>query len=69
MKSRILSPERSLSKVMSVVPFGLRFFLRSGSGFLDPLMTTTFGHIIMTVALIMIIFGLIISQRIMRIEV
>lgn len=66
----LIAGKKFEQKVMSVVPFGLVLFLKSsGSGFLDPLMTTTFGHIIMTVALIMIIFGLIISQRIMRIEV
>lgn len=66
----LITGKKFEQKVVSIVPFGLVLFLKSsGSGYLEPLMTTSFGHIIMTIALAMILLGLIISQKIMKIEV
>lgn len=56
--------------VMSIMPFGLVLFLKSSSsGYLEPLMTTVYGHIIMTIALVMILLGQLIGHKIMKIEV
>lgn len=57
-------------KILSVMPFVMVIMLKeSGSDFLEPLMTTGFGRVIMTVALIMILVGQLIAQKVMNIEV
>ncbi len=66
----LIAGKKFEQKVMSIVPFGLVLFLKSSSSdYLEPLMATTFGHIIMTIALAMILLGLFIGQKIMKIEV
>ena len=66
----LISGKKFEQKVMSIVPFGLVLFLKSsGSDYLEPLMATPFGRIIMTIALIMILSGQLIGHKIMNIEV
>ncbi len=66
----LITGKKFEQKVMSIVPFGLVLFLKSsGSGYLEPLMTTTYGHIIMTIALAMLLLGQLIGHKIMKIEV
>lgn len=66
----IISGKKFEQKILCVMPFALILFLRSTSpDFMEPIMTTVFGHIIMTIALIMIILGLLLSRKITNIEV
>lgn len=66
----LIASKKFEQKVMTVMPFGMVFFLKSSnSDFLEPLMITAYGHVIMTVALVMILIGHLISQKVMRIEV
>lgn len=57
-------------RVLCIMPFVLVFFLKTSSpGFLDPLIHTPIGNIIMTIALLMIAAGILLGKKIMRIEV
>lgn len=66
----LISGKKFEQKILSIFPFVLVIFLKSsGSGYLDPLMTDAFGRIIMTIALAMILTGLLIGRKITNIEV
>jgi tight adherence protein B len=66
----LIAGKKFEQKVMAIVPFGLVLFLKSSSSdYLQPLMTTAYGHIIMTIALIMLLLGQLIGRKIMKIEV
>jgi tight adherence protein B len=66
----LIAGKKLEQKVLTIMPFAMVFFLKSSSSdFLAPLMTTAFGHIIMTGALIMILIGQLIAHKVMRIEV
>jgi tight adherence protein B len=66
----LIAGKRFEQKIMSIMPFAMVFLLKtSSSDYLEPLMTTAYGHVIMTIALILIIVGLFIGQKVMRIEV
>lgn len=66
----LIAGKKFEQKVMGIVPFVLVLFLKSsGSGYLEPLMTTTYGHVIMTIALLMLLLGQFIAHKIMKIEV
>jgi tight adherence protein B len=66
----LIAGKKLEQKVLCVMPFVMILFLKTtSSDFLEPLMTTTYGHVIMTIALAMIIAGLLIGRKIMRIEV
>lgn len=66
----LISGKKLEQKVLSVMPFAMVFLLRSSSSdFLDPLMNTTFGHVVMTAALALILIGLVIGHKVMQIEV
>ncbi len=66
----ILAGKKMEQKIMTIMPFAMVFFLKTGSeDYLAPLMSTAYGHVIMTIALLMICLGQLISQKIMRIEV
>lgn len=57
-------------KILSLTPFVLVFFLKStSSDFLLPLFTTLQGRAAMTVALLLLLAGYLISKKIMDIEV
>ena len=57
-------------KVLCFMPFVLVFFLKSSSpGFLDPLIHTPIGNLVMTAALLMIACGMLLGRKIMHIEV
>jgi len=66
----IIAGKKLEQKIMSVTPFILVYIIKaSGSGFLDPLYVTPAGRLVMTVALLLILAGNLISKRIMNIEV
>ncbi|ASK62844.1 pilus assembly protein TadB [Virgibacillus phasianinus] len=67
----LISQKKFESKIMAVAPLGITFFLKvSSPEFVAPLYQFgTFGPVVMTVALICIICGLLISMKIMNIEV
>lgn len=67
----LVSQKKFESKIMAVAPLGIIFFLRvSSPDFIKPLYKFgTLGPIVMTVALIMIGCGLLISQKIMNIKI
>ena len=68
--NNLIAGKKLENRILSIMPFAMVIMLKdSSSGFLDPLMTTTFGHVIMTIALLMVMSGLIIAQKIMNIEV
>ncbi|NLU32057.1 MAG: pilus assembly protein TadB [Clostridiaceae bacterium] len=57
-------------KILNLTPFVLVFVIKSSSsGFLDPLFTTAAGRVVMTVALLLMLIGNLISKKIMNIEV
>ncbi len=56
-------------KILGIMPFAMVVLLKTGSDYLEPLMKTTYGHIIMTVALLMILLGQFIANKVMSIEV
>ncbi|MDY0395113.1 type II secretion system F family protein [Virgibacillus halophilus] len=67
----LISQKKFESKIMAVAPLGIILFLRlSSPDFIKPLYQFgTFGPIVMTVALVMVVCGLLISQKIMDIKV
>lgn len=66
----LLAGKRLEQKILTVMPFVMILFLKSSSSdFLAPLTTTFYGRVVMTIALLMILAGQLISQKIMRIEV
>lgn len=66
----MISGKRLEQKILTVMPFVMILFLKSSSSdFLAPLMTTVYGRIVMTLALVMILIGQVIAQKVMRIEV
>lgn len=66
----IIAGKKFEQKILCIMPFGLLLFLKSSSpDFLEPLMTTAYGHVVMTAALLMIIAALFISRKITDIEV
>lgn len=66
----LISGKKLEQKILTVMPFFMVLFLKtSSSDFLRPLMTTVFGRIVMTLALIMILVGQLIAKKIMSIEV
>ncbi len=68
--STLIAGKKFEQKVLSVMPFIMVFFLKSSSPtFLAPLMNTAFGHVVMTIALLMIVSGVLLGQKIMHIEV
>lgn len=68
--STMIAGKKFEQKVLSIMPFVMVFFLKSSSpGFLEPLMNTSFGHFVMTIALAMIVSGVLLGQKIMHIEV
>jgi tight adherence protein B len=66
----LLAAKKLENKILSVMPFAMVIMLKeTGSGFMDPLMTTLYGRVVMTIALILVFSGLIIARKIMDIEV
>ncbi|MGI6085273.1 MAG: type II secretion system F family protein [Acetivibrionales bacterium] len=66
----LIAGKKFEQKVMGIVPFALVLLLKSsGSGYLKPLMTTAYGHTIMTIALAMLLLGQFLAHKIMKIEV
>jgi tight adherence protein B len=66
----LIAGKKLEQKILTVMPFVMILFLKSSSAdFLAPLMTTLYGRIVMTLALLMILAGQLIAQKIMRIEV
>lgn len=67
----LVSQKKFESKIMAVAPLGITFFLKvSSPDFVAPLYQFgTMGPVVMTVALICIICGLLISMKIMDIKV
>ncbi len=66
----LIAGKKLEQKILTVMPFVMILFLKSSSAdFLAPLTTTLYGRIVMTLALLMILAGQIISQKVMRIEV
>ncbi len=57
-------------KILSLTPFVMVYLIKSSSsGFLDPLFYTTAGRVVMTIALLLLLVGHLISKKIMNIEV
>ena len=57
-------------KILSLPPFVMVYLIKSSSsGFLDPLFYTTAGRVVMTIALLLLLVGHLISKKIMNIEV
>ncbi len=57
-------------KILSLTPFLMVYVIKSSSsGFLDPLFSTAAGRMVMTVALLLLLAGYLLSKRIMNIEV
>ena len=57
-------------KILSLTPFLMVYVIKSSSsGFLDPLFSTAAGRMVMTVALLLLLAGYLLSNRIMNIEV
>jgi len=57
-------------KILGITPFVLVYVIKaSSSGFLDPLFTTAAGRVVMTVALLLLLAGYLLSKKIMNIEV
>ncbi len=66
----LISGKKLEQKILSIMPFAMVFLLKSSnSGFLEPLMSTVYGHVVMTVALVMILIGQFIGYKVMQIEV
>ena len=65
----MIAGKRLEQKILGIMPFVLVLFLKTGSNYLEPLVTTVFGRTIMTVSLVMILVGQFIAHKIMRIEV
>ena len=66
----LLAGKKLEQKILAVMPFAMVFLLKSSSSdFLKPLMTTPYGHLVMTLALIMILIGQLIGHKVMQIEV
>jgi tight adherence protein B len=65
----MIAGKRLEQKILGIMPFILVLFLKTGSNYLEPLMTTAFGRVVMTVALLMILTGQFIAHKIMSIEV
>lgn len=67
----LISQKKFESKIMAVAPLGIILFLRlSSPDFIEPLYKFgTFGPVVMTVALVMVTCGMLISQKIMDIKV
>lgn len=66
----LIAAKRFEQKILTVMPFILVLLLKSsGSDFMAPLMNTAHGHFIMTIALIMILIGILTGRKIMHIEV
>lgn len=66
----LIASKKFEQKIMTVMPFAMVFFLKSSSSdYLTPLMTTAYGHVMMTIALILILIGQLIGQKVMRIDV
>lgn len=66
----LLAAKKFENKILSSMPFAMVIMLKeTGSGFMDPLMTTVYGRVVMTIALIMVFSGLLLAQKIMNIEV
>ena len=57
-------------KILSLTPFLMVYVIKSSNGgFLDPLFSTAAGRMVMTVALLLLLAGYLLSKRIMNIEV
>lgn len=65
----LIAGKKLEQKILGIMPFIMVLLLKSGSDYLEPLMTTAYGRIIMTVALIMILAGQLIAKKVMNIEV
>lgn len=65
-----ITGKRLEQKILCLTPFILVFFIKSSSsGFLDPLFTTATGRVVMSIALLLMLAGYLISKKIMNIEV
>lgn len=65
----LIAGKKLEQKILGIMPFAMILFLKTGSDYLEPLMTTAYGRVIMTAALFMILVGQLIAHRIMNIEV
>lgn len=65
----LIAGKKLEQKILGIMPFAMVLFLKTGSDYLKPLMTTAYGHIVMTVALVMILVGQFVANKVMNIEV
>lgn len=65
----LIAGKKLEQKILGVMPFAMVLFMKTGSDYLEPLFSTAYGRVIMTVSLIMILTGQFIAHKITNIEV
>ena len=65
----LIAGKKLEQKILGIMPFVMVLFLKTGSNYLEPLMTTAYGRVVMTVALFMILAGQFVAHKVMNIEV
>ena len=65
----LIAGKKLEQKILGIMPFVMVLFLKNGSNYLEPLMTTAYGRVVMTVALFMILAGQFVAHKVMNIEV
>lgn len=66
----LISGQQMEQKVLTVMPFGLIFFMtKTSGGFMDPIFTTLAGRVIATITLAVILLGTLWSKKIANITI
>ena len=65
----LIAQKKMEQKIISIIPIALILFLSTSSDFIEPVYRLAIGKIVMSIALILIIFGYYISKRIVDIKV